>query len=279
MATPSGRIWNVEIRRSKFFPLDPTGAIAVPGYPTPATTAYEGLEFARPKSLVPNFGAPRTITNVAQGRVQDTIILPSIDPKTGEYHLSDIDMETFATLQNVKTRTIGNGIGMPWGTDKQGLEINGIFTTTALVGHDENGDEKVLTMIYPKARGVVTWPAMNENAIDVTVNFSFSATKKHIWGQALTEATDGALEQTAFPLITNNDWNMVAFLADGVEDTFLLPTNRPAADDFASSMTVWNFMDGTEYTGGAITKSSTQFVLASPPTDQDIIVCLYEYES
>lgn len=279
MATPSGRIWNVEIRRSKFFPLDPTGAIDMPGYPTPANVAYEGLEFARPKSLVPNFGAPRTITNVAQGRVQDTIILPSIDPKTGEYHLSDIDMVTFAKLHAVKTRTIGNGIGMPWATDKQGLEINGIFTTTALAGKDENGDPKVLTVIYPKARGVVTWPAMNENAIDVTINFSFSPTKKHIWGESLSQDNDGALEQTAFPLITNNDWNMVAFLGDGSEDTFLLPTNRPAADDFADSMTVWNFMDGTEYTGGAITKATDQIVLTTPPDDGDIVVCIYEYES
>src|SRR5574338_76523 len=127
MTDPSGIGWGTDVYRAVFYPINTAGGIDVPGYPNPASDGFGGLEFTGPKSLSLNLGAPRAIVNVAQGRVQDTIYLPSIEAKTAEFHLSYIDQVTFAALSAVKTRVVGGGRSMPFGTDKQGLEIDGMF--------------------------------------------------------------------------------------------------------------------------------------------------------
>lgn len=274
--TVSGKGWGVDVYNATFFPITSTGAIDHPGYPTLGVSeAYEGLPFDRPKSLTLNLGAPRAITNVAQGRVQDTIYLPSTDAKTGEFHLSDIDLETFADLSAVKTRTVGAGLMMPFGTDKQGLEIDGIFLISQLVFHDEDGVTKWNNYILPRVRAIVTMPSFNENATDVTVNLSMSPAKKHVWGQALTENADGALEFTGLNVVTDDRFNIVAWYTDGVQDTFLFPTNKQAVNH-ASTFTLWDYAAGTEVTVG-ITKSAAGVEYASAPADNKLLIGLYQY--
>lgn len=275
--TISGIGWGVDVYRATFYPITSTGAIDHPGYPAMAVSdAYEGLPFSRPKSLTLNLGAPRAITNVAQGRVQDTIYLPSTDAKTGEFHLSNIDLPTFADLSGVKTRTVGDGMAMPFGTDKQGLEIDGIFLISQLAFHDDDGVTNWNNYILPRTRAIVTMPSFNENAIDVTVSLSLSPAKKHIWGQSLTEGTDGALEFTGLNHITPERFHVVAWLADGVEDTFLFPADKQAVASYATSFTLWDYAAGTQLTAN-LTKSAAGVVFVSAPAASKLIVGLYEY--
>lgn len=277
MTTPSGIGWGVDVYRALFFPIDSTGGIDHPGYPDlAATEAYEGLEFTGPKSLALNLGAPRAIVNVAQGRVQDTIYLPSIEAKTAEFHLSYIDQVTFAALSAVKTRVVGAGRSMPFGTDKQGLEIDGIFMISQLAFHDEDGITNWHNYLLPRARAIVNMPSFDENAIDVTVNLSLGQSSKHVWGQTLTEATDGALKMHGLDHITSDRFNVVAWLADGVEDTFLFPTDKPALSNFATTFELWDYAAGTEVTAG-ITKSTTGVVYGAAPADGKLLIGIYEY--
>lgn len=272
---PSGIGWGVDVYRAAFYPITSTGAVSLPTQA--AELPYEGYEFSRPKSLALNLGAPRPITNVAQGRVQDTIYLPSTDAKTAEFHLSNIDMDTFAALGAVKSREdIGGMKIMPFGTDKQGLEIAGIFLISQLAFHDEGGVTNWHNYILPRVRAVVNLPNFDENAIDVTVNMSLSPTTKHVWGEALTEAVDGALEYTGIDHITIGRFQMVAWLTDGTEDVFKFPTNKQALANFADTMTLWDYNAGTEVTAG-ITKSAANITYASAPTTGKTLICLYEY--
>jgi hypothetical protein len=213
---------------------------------------------------------------VAQGRVQDTIYLPSTDAKTAEFHLSNIDQVMFAALSAVKTRLIGGGRGMPFGTDKQGLEIDGIFLISQLAFHDNDGVSQWHNYILPRVRAVVTMPSFDENAIDVVVNLSLSPSSKHVWGQALSEANDGALSMTGFDHITWDRFNIYAWLADGTEDTFLFPANEQALSNFATTFELWDYNAGTEVTSG-ITKSATGVVYAAPPAANKLLIALYEY--
>lgn len=272
--TVSGKGWGVEVYRATFFPINSDGSIAAPDYPVAAETPYEGLEFLGPRSLTLNLGAPRAIVNVAQGRVQDTIYLPSIDPKTGEFHLSYIDQDTFAELSAVKVRTIGGGKAMPFGTDKQGLEIDGVFLISQLVFHDEDGVTKWHNYILPRTRGIVTMPSFTDAAIDVTVNLSLSPSTKHIWGTTLTEADDGCLSMTGLDHQTDDKFNIVAWLADGVETTFLLPTNRPSASTRATTFKVYNFTTGLVVAG---TPGAASFVADSVPADGVVLIGVYEF--
>jgi hypothetical protein len=276
MTLPSGIGWGVDVYRAVFYPINTAGGIDAPGYPVAAETPYEGLEFSRPKSLTLNLGAPRAITNVAQGRVQDTIYLPSTDAKTAEFHLSNIDLVTFAQLSNVSSRTLGGGRMMPFGTDKQGLEIAGIFLISQLAFHDDDGVSQWHNYILPRTRAVVNMPNFDENAIDVTVNMSLSPSKKHVWGEAVSTANDGALEITGLDHVTWNRFNIVAWLADGVEDVFLFPTSKPAVSDYATSFTLWDYNAGTEVTAG-ITKATTGVTYAVAPAANKLLIALYEY--
>lgn len=274
---PSGKGWGTDVYRAVFYPITSLGGIDVPGYPIPANEAFEGLEFLGPKNLSLNLGAPRAITNVSQGRVNGTIYLPSTDPKTAEFHLSYIDQAMFSELGNVLRRTdIGNLSIMPFGTDKQGLEIDGIFLISQLAFHNENEASEWHNYILPRVRAVVNMPSFDENATDVTVNLSLGAAKKHVWGESVTEQADGVTQFIGIDVISNNRLNIVAWLADGSEDIFLLPTDKPATSDFASSMSVWNFTDGVEITAG-IAKSTTSIDLVTPPGDGDLIIVIYEY--
>lgn len=272
--TVSGIGWGVELYRATFFPINADGSIAAPDYPVAAETPYEGLEFNGPRSLTLNLGAPRAIVNVAQGRVQDTIYLPSIDPKTGEFHLSYIDQDTFAALSDVNVRTIGGGQGFAFGTDKQGLEIDGIFLISQLVFHDEDGVTKWHNYILPRVRAVVTMPSFTDAALDVTVNLSLSSTTKHIWGTTLNEADDGCLKMTGWDHMTDDKFNIVAWLADGAETTFLLPTNKPSASSRATTFKVYNFTTGLAIAG---TPGASSFVAGVAPADGVVLIGVYEY--
>ena len=119
-------------------------------------------------------------------------------------------------------------------------------------------------------------PSFDENAIDVTVNLSLSASTKHVTGQVLTEATDGALKMHGLDHITWDRFNIVAWLADGVEDAFLLPTDKPALSNFATTFTLWDYNAGTQITAN-ITKATTGVTFTSPPADDKLIIGLYEY--
>jgi hypothetical protein len=275
MTIPSGKGWGTDVYRAVFLPIDSTGGIDVPGYPEPAEDGFGGYEFLGPKNLTLNLGSPRAITNVSQGRVNDTIYLPSTDAKTAEFHLSYIDQVLFSILGAVKRRTdIGEGSTMPFGTDKQGLEIAGAFLISNLAFHDENSNPVWHNYMLPKVRAIVTQPSMDENAVDVTVNLSLGSSTKHLWGQAVTEAIDGATRLTGYDHITEFRFNIHAWLADGSEDIFLFPADKPPISSAKTS--VWNFTDGVEITSGFVVNTANlDFTLA--PSANDLIVALYEY--
>jgi hypothetical protein len=278
MAVPSGQGWGTDVYRAVFYPIRSSdGGIDAPEYPIPANEAFEGYEFLGPKNLSLNLGAPRAVTNVSQGRVNGTIYLPSTDAKTAEFHLSYIDQALFSTLGGVKRRVdIGNGSTMPFGTDKQGLEIDGTFVISNLAFHDENEIAKWHNYILPRVRAVVTMPSFDENAVDVTVNLSLGSTRKHVWGQAVSELLDGATQLIGYDHITNERFNLVAWLADGVEDLFLLPTDKPARSDFADSFAIWNYTTGLEITAG-IAKSTTGVDFVVAPDEDTLLIAVYEY--
>lgn len=275
MSVPNGIGWGTDVYRAVFYPLLPSGLIDVPGYPEPAEDGFGGYEFQGPKNLTLNLGAPRAIVNTSQGRVNDTIYLPATDAKTAEFHLSYIDQVLFAKLGAVKTRTdIGEGRTMPFGTDKQGLELAGAFVISNLAFHDGDGNPQWHNYILPKVRAVVTMPSMDENALDVTVNLSLGSTRTHLWGQAVSELNDGATRLTGYDHITEYRFNIHTWLADGSEDVFLYPADKLPVSD--AKVSVWNVTDGVEITAG-IAFNDANIDFTSAPTAGDLIMALYEY--
>lgn len=270
---PTGQGAGIDVWRAKFFPLNSDGTIAAPGYPIPASTPYEGIELIKAKSFAPNLGSPRTVAVTAQGRVQTTFLLPPIEPKTAEFHVAYIDLEAFAELSKVKVRTIGGRKMMAAGTNKQGLELSGAFLISQLQFHTEDGLDGWFSYLLPRVKAAVTWPAFNENPIDVTITMSLSAAKKHIWGAALTETDDGATEATMWPILSWGLPNIVAWVADGAETTFALPADAEANDTFADTFKFWDSNTGLAVAG---TPAEDGYVAGGAPTADHVLLGFYE---
>lgn len=269
----SGIGWGTDTYRAVFFPIGNDGGISAPPYPITAETPYGGLEFQGPKNLALNLGSPRAINNVSQGRVNDTIYLPSLDAKTAEFHVSYIDQEMFATLSSVKTRTIGGGKGMPFGTNKQGLEIAGTFLISQLAFHNEDGVTQWNNYILPRVRAIVTMPGFTDAETDVTINLSLSPTKKHVWGEALSQTNDGATSMLGYNHITWDIFNIVAWLADGSETIFLLPDDHPSADSRDDTLVVYRYSTGLALTPSAVGEDSVTFGVAPA---EGLLIGIYE---
>jgi hypothetical protein len=269
----SGIGWGTDTYRAVFFPILSTGGIDAPEYPTPAEEAYGGLEFSGPKNLSLNLGAPRAINNVSQGRVNDTIYLPSLDAKTAEFHVSYIDQEMFAILSSVKTRTIAGGKGFAFGTNKQGLEIAGSFLITQLAFHNEDGVTQWNNYILPRVRAIITMPGMTDAETDVTINLSLSPSKKHIWGEALSQANDGATSMLGYNHITWDIFNIVAWMADGVETIFLFPEDHPSAESRDDTVAVYRYSTGLELAFASVSETAVTFGVAPAA---GLLIGLYE---
>jgi hypothetical protein len=276
MTIPNGIGWGTDVYRAIFIPLTSTGVPDVPGYPEPAEDGFAGYEFRGPKNLTLNLGAPRAVNNVSQGRVNDTIYLPSTDAKTAEFHLSYIDQELFAKLGAVKRRTdIGEASIMAFGTDKQGLEIAGAFIISNLAFHDGDGAPQWHNYILPRVRAVITMPSMDENALDVTANLSLGSTRRHLWGQTVSELLDGATQLMGYDYITEKRFNVHSWLTDGSEDIFLYPSDKLPESD--AKVSLWNVTDGVEITAG-VTFNDANIDFAAAPGSGDVLMALYEYQ-
>lgn len=262
---PTGAVAFIDVWKAKFFPFNTSGLLDLPVYPVPASTPYEGIEFQKVKTLAPNLGAPRQIPVTSQGSTQTTFILPSIDPQTIEAHLAYADLDVYADISGIISRTIGGATVVPIGTNKVGFEKKGMLIVSALAAHTADDDSDVwYTNIFLSAKATFQWAAFNENPADVTVNFALGKKTKSAWGETFTENVDGAQNAVGHAILSWGQLNLVSWLADGVEDTFLLPTDKQSLDTFADTFKVYNLDAGTAVTG---TPSASQFVAAAPPAD------------
>jgi hypothetical protein len=269
MAETSHIFWGVDVYRTQVFPLNTDGS--------PAATSdepYEGFVFEGSRAFTLTEGDPLVITNLGDMRVKDTLILPTRDPTTGELRVGYTHQDIDAALSNTMIRVVGESTMVPFGTDKQGTEPDCAIITMQM-GHDDAKLTRWHYYMLPKVKIVGKLGSFNETPYEKIYRMSVSASPTYIWGQAFSEITDGATEANGDEGSAEGRPNIVAWLADGYENTFLFNTLRPSIS--VAKIAAFNWNDGTEYTGGAITKSVTQIALTTPPVAGDVIVAKYEF--
>jgi len=269
MTVTSGNQLAVGARAGFLFPLNSDG------FPAASSTAvYEGLELKGLKAGDLNVPNPRVITHAGNDRVLANDFLPSLEPITGEVRVANLGMDANAAVMDVNKFSVGEMAFMPWGTDKQGSEIDtGLFlfqqsldTTSKL--------RRYRVIIAAKTRAIPLASGMNENPNEQRYQIVTNPSSKHIWGTSLVEATEGATEAAFIEGMSTYRPNLVAWKADGTEDNFLFPTSKPAADHTTPKITVWD--NGTLKSSG-VTYAADGITFTSAPTSGHIIVCLYEY--
>lgn len=267
--------WGLDIYRVVLFPLFTSG-INKGGIQAVDENAYEGVEVPGPTSFEFSFGSPRSIPNVSQGRVNDTIVLPSIDPKTAVMRCSYSSQTLNAMLSGLKVTTVGAAKVVEEGTDKEGQEIQCALLLSQLVSHDDDGNVVWVTELCPKATLVPSPVNYNADALVKEYTIGLSQSPKRMWGEALSLATHGCTRAVKSQVVSNGRFNVIGWLGDCVATAFVLPTDKPALTSAGAK--VWNFATGAAVTGTwDHATNATTFTPTVTPDALDLLICTYEY--
>lgn len=267
--------WGVELDRVVLYPLFTSGTNKG-GMQAVDENAFEGYEVPGPVSLDFSFGNPRTIPNVSRGRVNDTIILPSIDPKTavlvGSYNSQTIN----ALLTGAIVNTMGLASVMPETTSEEGNEIQCAMLVQQLVSHNDDGDLICVSEFFTKVTLVPQKANYGANATAKNYQIAFAQPAKYAWGESLTLATHGATKAASAHIQTNGRFNAVGWMGGCLEADFMLPTDKPALT--SSTAKVWNYVTGVAEAG--TWDAATDAAIFTPtvvPSTGELLVCTYEY--
>jgi len=267
--------WGLDIYRVVLFPLFTSG-VNKGGIQAVNNSAYEGYDVPGPVTFEFNFGNPRTIPNVSQGRVNDTIILPSVEAKTGILRCSYDSQTLNALLTGTTIITEGESKVLQEGTDREGLEIQCGLLLQQLVSHDDDGSVMWATDICPKATLVPQPVNKNDTALSKVYNIALSQSTKRLCGEALSISTHGCTKAVKEVVLSNDRKNVVGWLGDCIDSTFTLPTDKPAKT--SATAKVWNYATGAAVAGTwDLATLSTTFTPTVIPDATDLLVCAYEW--
>ena len=260
--------WGVDSYFAFAFPLNSDGSLQAPD-----TDPYEGKEIdgTRNFNLTPAEGS--LVVNIGNGRLRDTIYRAPREASRAELTIGYTQPALKAALQGSNTYSIGEALFNGRLTNLQGSEPDVAFVVVQR-GHNDNGLTRYRAYFVPKSRIIPRDSPLNDNASEETLQIVLSNTKKQVWGKSFTVGLHGFTDATYEEAIFEGAPKVVAWLAAASEDTFLLPTDKPAIS--TSKLNVFRFSTGVEYVGG-ITKGVTQIEFDYPPS-AGLLVGLYEYQ-
>lgn len=271
MAATSGNQYPVGLRFGAAFALTSQTGVAVPAA-TSATVPYSGLQFYGANAFNLEYPSPRNIVHPGDDRVMASDFLPPIESITATIEVSRYDMTLNAMLCGVSTFTEADFKMMPWGTDGQGDEP----TVALFLYHQSlNAASKVRNWRYyviPACRCIPKPAGMSPDQTMVTYDVVINPSTTTLWGVALTNATNGALEHGIMEGHSENQPWLAAWIGAGAsaEATFAATKQAYSATKISAWATV---LAGTttEITTGLATTGVTSDQLATT-----IITSLYE---
>jgi len=264
----SGSQLAVGVKRAVIYELDTDGFPLATG-----TTPYTGIEVVGPKAFALTVPESRKISHVGNDRVLAIDYLPPIEGMSGELRVASNDLNAKAAIAGVNVFNVGSAAIMPWGTDKQGFEVDAGLLLFQQSLDTVTKSRRWKYYLIPKARLIPSPASMDENPAEDRYTVAPNPTTKHLWGTTLVEGTEGALEMAVGEGMGIGRPNIVAFKGNGTEDTFLLPVDKPSSN--VTNIVVW--VDGVLQTTelGIVTLTSIPFDVA--PATGAIIVVYYEY--
>src|SRR3990167_4512044 len=260
----------LDVNRVAAFPLNNDGSFDLSSVNLCATNGvqdlYEGVEFAGPVGFDVSFGAPRQIPVVAQGQVQATFILPSIEPRTGVLRCAYDKLTLDAMLAGLSVDTIAEAKAYPEDTDKSGQETLVALLLQQLKAKDDDGSLVWRSDVIHRATIVPSPTGYSAEVMVKEYNLAMSRSSKRMWGESYSLATHNCLEATKDVVISSYQWNIGVWCGDNVLTTFNLPTGKPAKT--SAKAKVWNFVSGAAEAGTwNATDDATVFTPTVKPAD------------
>lgn len=209
---------------------------------------YEGLPFLAPTGLDFNLGAPRLIPVVAQGQVQVTFQLPSIDAKTATLRAAFEKLSLDAKLTGTKVDTpFGTAKALGIDNEKSGQEILMGLMISQLQAKDDGGNLMWANVILHRATIKPNRPSMTDTPMAKEYNLALSRSLMRLWGEAYTEATHGRTEDIGDVILTSYKLGVGIWIGNGEYTDFNLPAGKLAYD--TSEAKVWDVATGAARAG------------------------------
>ena len=249
------------------------------GYPAATgTTAFEGTQISGARALTIDDPEPRDIVHFGDDRVFQRDVLPPTTPISGEMRVGKISDTVDALLGDDKSFTVGEmkmfGIGSNNKGDENQVAI--LAYRQAMNSDASSGDYGKRyweARLFPRAYVIARESGFEDSPEEKAYAVRPLFVKEHLWGEAFADGTEGFEQAQGVRIVSEYKPKVVAFLGNGTEVTFVLPTAYPAQS--TGKMLMWNL--GVEQTQG-YTFRTTDIVFSSAPADRDDIVLIYEYE-
>jgi hypothetical protein len=172
------------------------------------TDLYEGVEFEGPVGFDVSFGAPRQIPVVAQGQVQATFILPSIEARTGVLRSSYDKLTLSAMLGGTMVDTVGATNLLPEDTDQSGQETLVALMLQQLQAKNDGGDLIWRSDVIHRATIVPSPTGYSAEVMVKEYQIAMSRSSKRMWGESYALATHGCLEATKDIILSDYKFNI-----------------------------------------------------------------------
>lgn len=269
----------LDVHRVVAFPLNNDGTFSVDEDASGGgrQDLYEGVEFEGPVGFDVSFGAPRQIPVVAQGQVQATFILPSIEARTGVLRCAYDKLTLSAMLAGLSVDTIGEAKALPEDTDKSGQETLVALLLQQLQAKDDDGALVWRSDVVHRATVVPSPTGYSAEVMVKEYNIAMSRSSKRMWGESYALGTHGCEEATKDVVVSSYKWNIGVWIGNNEYTTFNLPAGKPAKT--SAKAKVWDFATGAARAGSwnASTDATTFTPTVKPPDNLVMVVC-YEHE-
>lgn len=271
----------IDLHKTVGFPLNNDGSPDVTGIEDPSDggieVAYEGVEFLAPTGLEFSLGSTRLIPVVAQGQVQTTFQLPSIDAKSATLRAAYEKFSVDVMLTDTKVDTIGNAKAMGIDNDKSGQERLIALITSQLQAHDVDDLTLWATTILHRARIKPNRPNMSDSPMEKEYTMSLGRSTKRWWGEVYTQNTHGRREDVGDVILSEYKFGIGLWYGNNILTEFLLPTDKPAIT--SASAKVWDFETGAARAGAWDEPvQATAFTPTVKPPDNLPMIVTWEYE-
>lgn len=269
----------LDVHRVVAFPLNNDGTFDFTAdlCGTGVQDLYEGVQFEGPVGFDVSFGAPRQIPVVAQGQVQATFILPSIEPRSGVLRCAYDKLTLDAILQGIVVDTVGATKMLPEDTDQSGQETLVALLLQQLQAKDGDAQLVWRSDIIHRATIVPSPSGYSAEVMIKEYNIAMSRSSKRMWGETYSLSTHGCLEATKDLAVSQYKFNIGIWVGDGAYTTFDLPAGKPAITSARAK--VWDFATGAARAGAwNAANNATTFTPSVVPPNGTVLVVTYEHE-
>ncbi len=269
----------IDVNRIVAFPLNNDGSFNLPEdlCGGGVQDLYEGVEFQGPTGFDISYGAPRSIPVVAQGQVQATFLLPSIEAKTGVIRCAYDRLTLDAMLSGVQVDTVGAAKFIPMDTDKSGSEPLVALLLQQLQAKDDDGALVWHNNIIHRATVVPSPAGYTAEVMVKEYQIAMSRSSKRMWGESYSLSVHKCTEASMDDGISRDKFNIGVWMGNGEYTDFNLPAGKPAKTSSAAK--VWDFATGAARAGSwDNADGSLVFTPSVVVADGDVLVVSYEHE-